>query len=399
MTGQDIAIAHDQFRTMGGAERVAVEMARALDCPIYTMRADPDVPPDDIDVRSLASRGGDWLMRRNHLVQDLYQMVAWQHVPELYEYDVVIQTKTNPYWFVFNSDSQTLIRYCHSTPRTLYDQFRRRGGSFIGDAVKTVQRMLYQQVIPYPDSWLCNSEIVQRRLECYFGVPDVDIDVVYPPVDTTRYSPSDAETQDYVFYVGRLAVNKRVPLIKQLASEIGTRVLVAGEGNYEAELVSDAPENLEYLGYISEHEKQRRLSEARASLMLAENEDFGITPIESFAAGTPVIGVREGYTQYQILDGRNGRLCDPTVESVAAAIDDIRRDGVEWTPDELAAFAEDWFGRERFHDQIQAAVDAATTQADIEPPWEPTNGGEASDTVDAPLVSDGSGEPGDRDGR
>lgn len=392
-----VAILHDQFRTMGGAERVACEIARALDAPIYAMRVDDDIPPSDVDVRQLASGRGEWLMRRHYLVQDAYQMLAWQHQPDLYEYDIIVQTKTNPYWFVFNSDSQTLIRYCHSTPRGMYDQFRRRGGDVVGDVMKTIQRMLYQQVVAYPDAWMANSEVVQRRMGSYFGVPNTDIDVVYPPVDTTQFSPDDAATQDYVFYVGRLAVNKRIPLIKQIARRLDTEVVVAGSGPYEDELLEDAPDNLTYLGYISETEKQRRLSEARASLMLAESEDFGITPIESFAAGTPVVGVDEGYTQHQVLDGRNGRLCQPSVASVSDAIRDIEASGVAWSPSEIAGFAENYFGVDRFREQIQRVITDAEQNAAIEPPWEDAEPTATDDSpgVDVEIVPDG-GHGGER---
>jgi len=55
----DIAILHDQLDANGGAERVAYEMARALDAPIYAMWADTETTPEDIEVVKLSETVGD----------------------------------------------------------------------------------------------------------------------------------------------------------------------------------------------------------------------------------------------------------------------------------------------------------------------------------------------------
>jgi glycosyltransferase involved in cell wall biosynthesis len=362
----DIAVAHDQFRTMGGAERVAVEIARAFDCPIYAMRVDADVPPEDVDVRCLSDETGQWLMRRHFLIQDAYQMLAWQHVDALYEYDTIIQTKNNPAWFIPHSDSQTVIRYTHSTPRGMYDQFHRRGGSPVGDVLKTIQRVLYQQTTPYADHWICNSEVVQRRVESYADPASAGIETIHPPVETDKTSPEKSPTQDYYLYIGRLAVNKRIDLLCDVAAQTDKPIVVAGDGAYKAALVENPPANLTYLGRISEQEKWRRLSEAAGFLMLAESEDFGITPIESMAAGTPVIGANEGFTQYQVKDGKNGYLAHPTVPSVLAAIDELEATGVTWDERQIADYA-DQFSVRRFHEEIQDAVAHVQSETTITP--------------------------------
>ena len=47
---------------------------------------------------------------------------------------------------------------------------------------------------------------------------------------------------------------------------------------------------------------------ARAVVSMAHNESFGLTPIESFAVGTPALFVDEGGFRETIVDGKNGRL-------------------------------------------------------------------------------------------
>jgi len=362
----DIAIAHDQFRTMGGAERVAVEAARTLDAPIYAMRVDENVPPDDVTVHNLSSRKGQWIMRRHYLLQDMYQMLAWQHVPELYEYDTILLTKNNPSWFVPHADTQTVIKYTHSTPRGMFDQFHRRGGGVINDAMKTIMRILYKQNVTYPDHWLCNSEIVKRRVKMYADPAEADVRTLYPPVNVSKTHPQMAETQDYYFAIGRMDVNKRIGLLRDVAEYADKQIVVAGTGPEKDKLLSDKPDNLEYLGHISNEEKWGRYSEAKATLMLAENEDFGIVPIESMAAGTPVIGVNEGYTKHQIKYGKNGLLRKPAVLPIQNGMEEIERNGVKWTENQIAEFAQQ-FSKTRFARRLRETVTEIEEQATVTP--------------------------------
>lgn len=360
----DIAIAHDKVTTNGGAERVAYEMARALDAPIYAMRVDEGIAPDDVEVHCLADGIGDVAMRQSQLVEDIYQMLAWQNVPELYEYGTIIENKTNPYWYV-PRDTQTILRYCHSTPRNLYDQFHRHGRGYIRALLATPQRTLFRQTLPYADLWIANSDLVARRIERYFGLESPH--VIYPPVDVEAFDSIAAEDQDYLFSVGRLDPTKRVDLICETAKRLDCRVVIAGRGPERERLEATAPENVDFLGFISEEEKRRRLTEAKATLMLSQNEDFGLVPIESFAAGTPVIGVREGFTRYQVLEGKNGYLCppDPGPDEVEHVIDLIEDQGVEWSTEQISSYA-DQFGSARFREEIRRAVTHAEEASQIE---------------------------------
>jgi glycosyltransferase involved in cell wall biosynthesis len=380
----DIAIAHDQLTTRGGAEQVTWAAARALDAPVYAMVVDDELAPDDVEVYELAGRVGQWAMDRRYLVQDAYQMLAWQHVEPLYEHDVILEMKTNPYWFV-PQDHQTVVRYCHSTPRGLYDQFHRDGG-LVNRLLTPLQRVLYRPTISTTDKWLVNSDVVQRRLSLYFGAGG---EVVYPPVDVEAFGPDTARTEEYLFSVGRLARNKRLDVIVEAAKSLNRRVLIAGTGPERDCLETDAPDNVEWLGYISEREKQRRLSEAAATLMLSENEDFGIVPIESFASGTPVIGVDEGMTRHQIKHLNNGVLCpsDPQPCDVVDAVRALDRGGVNWSPEQIAEFAEQ-FGAERFRRRLRAAVEDAVADSRVEPELNlPTDA--SADRSEQPALSDG----------
>lgn len=362
----DIAIAHDQITTMGGAERVAVELARTFDAPIYAMAVDGRIIPDDVEIKNVSSKLGTLAMRSHYLVQDAYQMLAWQHVPGLYEHDIIIQNKTDPMWFV-PKDDQTIVRYLHSTPRGLYDQFHRRGDSLLSRVVKMPQRALFNPNVGQCDAWACNSDVVARRADLYWGIENVN--VIYPPVSVDEFSRGDAPTDDYYVVVSRLHGHKRVADAVEAANAAGLRLKVAGDGPQHDHLESLAGDTVDILGYVDEHEKRQLLSGAKAFLMPAENEDFGMTPIEAMAAGTPVIGVREGFTRHQIQDGQNGLLYDGGARGLETALYRFEETGVTWDGDRIEAFA-DRFGKERFREAMQALVADAVESSGITVPWD-----------------------------
>lgn len=359
------AILHDQFRTLGGAERVAVVMARALDAPIYAARVDEEIVPADVEVRELFDGLSGRAMRAHYLAADAAQMLGWQHQEELWSYDCIVYNKTNPLWYQ-PRDHQTALGYLHSTPRGFYDQFDKRGGG-LSTVLTTAMRTLFETNRTQPDAWLCNSDVVQRRAHLYWS-RHRDVSVLYPPVETAEFSPEAAETRDYYLTVGRLSGNKRVGDMIRAFRGTDRELVIAGEGSERGRLerLADGHRNINLIGYIGEGEKQRLMSEAKAFILNAECEDFGITPIEAMAAGTPVLGVREGFTRHQIRHKTNGLLYDRG--QLPEAIEAFERDGVASSPDAIAEdverFATSRFVRE-FRDWVQRKVDETA----ITPAW------------------------------
>ncbi len=368
---EDIAIAHDQLTERGGAETVAFEFARALDAPIYAATVDQDIVPEDITVVEVFdSRGAQALLNSHYLLADAYQMLAWQHVPELYEHDAVLLNKNNPGWFV-PKDTQTVLKYCHSPPRGAYDLFHKRGEGFGTRVLNTPMRLFYRQNVSYVDAWACNSELVQRRIESYWDRDTDRVDVIHPPVDVDSYGADLAADRDYYFTFSRLEGHKRIDEIVRAFDQLGEeyQLVVGGDGSERDRLESMAPENVEFVGYMDEAEKRRRLAEAKAFVFAAENEDFGLVPIESMASGTPVIGVKDGFTQHQVLNGENGLTWARQGGHLREAIRQFERHGVEWDAERIQAFAAQ-FGVERFHREIREWVADAVEATRVEAPWE-----------------------------
>lgn len=361
----DIAILHDSLNTNGGAERVAYDMARTFDAPIYAMFVDESVPPDGVEWHELCGSLGQRISESHYMAEDVYQMHQWQRQPDLTKFDTLIVNKNNAGWYV-PMDDQTTIWYLHSTPRNLYDRYQTNGGrGVVGDIISPIMRSLYKPNIRYADYWVCNSDLVARRLGRYW---DVDADaVVYPPVDLSAFGHDREETGDYYVTVGRLAGHKRVDHIIQAANVLRVPLKVAGTGREYDNLADQAGPTVEMLGYVSEDRKQDLLSGAKGFIMAAENEDFGLTPIEAMASGTPVIGIRDGFTQYQIIDESNGMLYEKG--DLAGGITRFENNGVAWGEKEIESWARKHFGQEQFRAGMAQAIREAKARTEVTTSW------------------------------
>lgn len=383
----NVAVVHGNYFQRGGGEYVADAIARAFDAPLYYGFGNEDaLPDDDIERRQLfefstpASIAIDRLAERVYQFRDLCFMWYGQHLPELYDYDVIIQSGNEFGWCV-PTDEQVVLKYVHSPPRSSYDLFYKHGDSKLQRAYAMSVRTLYRPTTTFPDAYLANSELVQRRIRKYWGHKS---QVVYPPVDLDGYAPGRRQTDSTLYLTyNRLYRHKRTREIVEAFEYLPDRRLVVGGAGPERDtLESVAPENVDIRGYLSEAEKRDLLSAASGLIYNPINEDFGIIPIEAFASGTPVIGVRDGFTKYQIRDGENGVLYpNHTSKAVHDGIKQFEVGGVSMGAEELERFARQ-FGRDRFERELRQAVEAARGDAAIEEPamW-------ADQTAEPPEVT------------
>jgi glycosyltransferase involved in cell wall biosynthesis len=390
---QDIAIAHKDYDVRGGGERVAEHLAQLFDAPIFVGRRgvenEPDTPDIDlheIDYSPLPDRIAERCIDRGGATRSAVYQIVWQQQQALEAYDTIVTSGNEPLWYV-PRDDQTVIAYTHSPPRWQYDLFHDVDTSglmgTLGIGYNYLSRVLYQHNVPRVDHWVANSDLVARRINQYWDVPMHNIDVVYPPVRTREYNLNDAVTGDYYLHLGRLAEHKRIDELLDAFAGLDETLKIAGKGPEREALEARAPSNVEFLGYVSEERKHELMAGAKAHVYPALNEDFGMVPVESMAAGTPVIGVNEGFTRFQIMDGQNGYTYDRTNGGgLRATLRRFERDGVTWTPDRIATFA-DRFSVEEFQRGMENAVDTAKAKTEqiLSPPW--------SDLDDAPVTVQG----------
>lgn len=378
-----IAIAHEHYPARGGGEAVADELATIFDAPIVTGWIKDSSYSNHEPIELLENTPANVLRRffGEPLVRDLFYMFAFESCPSLRDYDVVIQSGNAPSWYVPEED-QTIVKYNHSPPRNPFDLFWRdkshtagpldivHPGYIIDRLYKKSTRHLWKNRTDSVDVWVCNSEIIAHRTKKYLGVPEEKITVVYPPVDVESYTPT-SEKGDYYVALSRLEPAKRFDVVIEAFHELNKngdyKLKIAGDGNSREELedLAGDADYIEFEGYVSEERKRELLTNAKASIFAAENEDFGIVPIESMAAGTPVIGVEDGFTQFQIKDTKNGILFERSVDDLVGTVQEFEFGGVEWDAETMHRFTEQ-FSRERFAAEMRQVVDRAVRDNEIE---------------------------------
>ena len=372
---ENLAIAHWGEHVNGGGDRVAWELARVFeDAPLYVGWRDESIEPHDVQTEQVINgRFVEWALQQGGALRMFAHLLGWQKAKPLRDYDVLVTSGNEPLFYVPPTD-QVWVSYIHHTNRRQSDQIGEVGDGFSGSMKLLfyyLARVAFDHNTHKPDLFLANSEQVKRRIIRYWGVPEEKIEIVYPPVDTHEYSPSDAETGSYYLTLSRLDWHKNVDEIVEAFNELDdVTLVVAGDGPERSKLEEMASDNVEFRGYVSEDEKKELLAGAKAFVFNGRDEDFGISPVEALAAGTPLVGVEEGMTQYQVINGKNGYTFkrDETGSTIQDAVRRFESNGVDWDNSEIATFA-NRFSVQAFHDRMHDAVKRAVENADVTPNW------------------------------
>lgn len=134
------------------------------------------------------------------------------------------------------------------------------------------------------------SQTVQRRIQECYGRESV---VIYPPVDTDFYTPTNTAREDHYLVLSAFAPYKRVDLAIGACKRLGKKLVVIGTGQDRARLQALAGPDTSFLGWQSNESIRDHLRRCQALLFPGE-EDFGIVPVEANACGCPVIAFGKG---------------------------------------------------------------------------------------------------------
>ena len=247
----------------------------------------------------------------------------------LSHYDTVIYSGFYTPLAIKNHRQGRNILYCHTPPRFIYDQ-----RDFYLNRLPVLARPLLKRFIAYlqpryeaalrqMDVIVTNSANVQQRIHRYLGL---EAKIVYPPCDTSRFQW--LSQQPYYLSTARLDPLKRVDLIVQAFLSMPEKQLVVASGGSELRVLQKlarGANNIRFTGWLSEPELLQLIGNATAVIYLPQDEDFGMSPVESMAAGKPVIGVAEGGLLETILHGETGLLLPPapSAATIAAAVSEF----------------------------------------------------------------------------
>jgi glycosyltransferase involved in cell wall biosynthesis len=323
-------VLHDHFSFLGGGERVALSLQKTLRADLLTGFVH-GVHTKALLAERLAGIGVTAVRLPLPLVRVKYLAARFRRL-DLRHYRVgVFSGSAAPFALLGRPPPLSLI-YCHTPPRYVFDQreyFQRSIPRPLRPFVNLVLRDLergYREALRRADLIVANSRTIQQRLREFLGV---DSELVHPPVRTRELrwlAPGD-----YYLSTARLDPLKRVDrLIDAFLRMPDQRLVIASGGREEARLrerARNAP-NILFTGWVGDAELRELLGRCIATLYVPVDEDFGISPVESMAAGKPVIGVREGGLRETVLHGRTGWLLDPPLDA-GAVVASVRACTVE----------------------------------------------------------------------
>ncbi len=198
------------------------------------------------------------------------------------------------------------ISYCYTTMRYAWDQRHQYFGTGFKQAI--VSPFLHYLRIwdvtssARVDEFIAISHFVAERIEKYYRR---SADVVFPFVDTERFRPTHGERGDYYLVVSAFAPYKKVELAIQACEQLNRKLYIVGGGQDAKKLKLHAGGNTTFLGNLPDEELPDLYAGARAFLFPGM-EDFGITPLEAMASGTPVIAYGAGGALETVENGKTG---------------------------------------------------------------------------------------------
>jgi len=356
-----VAIVHD-WLVGGGAERVVSELHNMFpDAPIYTSYCTPEWRKR-LDNKVVTG----WLQHFGKLRKVMVLgRIRWFKSLDLSDYDLVISSSGNGEAFsVQTGEHTTHICYCHTPTHYYwrhYDQYIQRPGfGFFDPLARFGLKLLVGPLRKWdlraskrPEYYIANSNHIKADIKKYYGRDAV---VIHPPVDVERFKDAPQGNRHGFVAMGRLAAAKRNDIAVRACNKLGVPLKVIGRGPDLPRLKGMAGATITFPENVSDAEMPAQLSSAEAFLF-ASFDDFGISPVEALAAGTPVIAYKAGGALDYVVPGKTGEFyTEQTIESMAAAIKKF--DGTKYNPKEIQKFATQ-FSPENFRENMATFIKTA----------------------------------------
>ena len=235
----------------------------------------------------------------------------------LSKYDAVLLSGNHALSAALSIKGAKIIYYCHTVPRFAYDLY-----DYYKQSMGKIARIKFYFFCHYirwdfnykakrVDYFLCNSENVRQRIKKFTGM---DAEVVYPPVDIQDYRFIEKGT--FYLSTARIEGHKRVELVVEAFMEMPDKKLVVASGGGQLaylKALAKGCHNIVFVGWLTKDDLVEMVGRCIATIYIPMDEDFGISPVESMAAGKPVIAVDEGGLRETISDGVTGILCNKNI--------------------------------------------------------------------------------------
>ena len=306
-----IALVHYWLTGMRGGEKVVQSICNLFpDMDIFTLVYDKSKIARSINKHKVFTSFIQKLpfARKKYQTYLPFMPIAIEQF-NLSGYDIVISSESGIAKGVLTKPETCHFCYCHTPMRYLWNMYF---DYLKNENIRFLKKKIIEVFFNYLRVWdlatasrvdyfISNSDNVRKRILKYYRR---DSTVIYPPVDVESMI-FEAKKQDYYLVVSQLVSYKRIDLAIRTFNELKKELIIIGEGQEYRKLKKIANSNIKFLGWQSGESLRQYYANAKAFIFPGE-EDFGITPVEAQASGTPVIGFGRGGLLETVIEGKTG---------------------------------------------------------------------------------------------
>jgi glycosyltransferase involved in cell wall biosynthesis len=278
---------------------------------------------------------------------------------DLQDYDLIISSSTCFAKAVQKRPGAIHICFCHNVTRFLWDKtYLQEYGDFRKFSFCLIQIFKFMRNSDFnhaqgPDFYIANSSVVAKRIRKIYKKPTTRINY---PIDESKFVFKEAK-KDFYLVSARLLGYKRIDVIIEAFNQLGWPLKILGNGPERKRLEFQAlkNKNIEFLGFVSDAERARLMSEARSVIVMAL-EDYGLVPVEANASGTPVIAYGAGGVLDTQVPGKTGIFFkEQTPDALKSALLEARK--ISWDYEQIRSHAISNFSRSVFFNQIEQVME------------------------------------------
>ncbi|MEK9158663.1 MAG: glycosyltransferase [Patescibacteria group bacterium] len=354
-----VALVHDYLSQDGGAERVLKALQELYPAaPTFVLFYDKNKIPAHFfkgEVRPTFLHFLPGIRSHYRWYLSLMPFATERH--DLGEFDLVLSSTSAFAKGVLTSPTALHLSYCHTPTRYLWTDTHsyveelntnRLIKSFLPPLISRL-RLWDKMSADRVDYFIANSENVRGRIQKFYRR---DSEVIPPPVDTHLFKVAD-QISDYYLTGGRLVPYKRFDLTIKVFNRLGYPLKIFGTGPDEGRLRSLAKANIEFVGPVADEAKADLYSRAIAFIH-PQFEDFGITAVESMAAGRPVIAYAAGGALETVVEDVTGKFfTEQTWESLLDTV--LNFEPQQFDPYKISEYAQQ-FSVDNFKKRISEYV-------------------------------------------
>ncbi len=319
-----IALVHDDLIQHGGAERLLLALHELWpNAPIYTSVASKEwiefCLREKIHLKTSFMQRLPFAVRLNRVYSLFFMHVLAFESFDFDNFDLVISMSSRYAHGIITKPRTTHICYMNSPGRMFWEPtayFRFETFGFLQRFKK-----IFDLIVLFPltlfkmwdfsaaqriDYIIANSITPQNRIKKYYQRDSV---IIYPYVDKPEMlsKRNSQNVPSYYLVISRLVSWKRIDIAIKACEELGLKLKIVGNGPASEELKLLAGTNTEFLGYVSEDEKNNLIANCTA-VINPQYEDFGIVPLEAMIRGKPVIAFGKGGVLETVIPKKTGEL-------------------------------------------------------------------------------------------